>query len=158
MAQGGLIGNGVRVAYSLSSPISLLAIGQVFDITLPGLSRADVENSTHLSVYERTMPGMITVSEMKLMLIADLDPSTSIGTAQKALEDLLIAGTTVYWRVEVPTNRARSLCVAREFQGYVKTHQSAAPLKDKQTLETVVKFDDTTFVRYAASAFTITAS
>jgi hypothetical protein len=153
MALGGLIGNGVKVGFSVSSPLSLTNVGVLVDFTFPPLARAKVDKSAHNSIWEKFMPGMINIGDMKLMLLQDLDAATS--AAQSQLKTHWLAGTTIYWRVEVPVNRARTLCVPFEFQGFVLNWAPTTPLKEKQVLSVDVAFDDDSLSQYASQAFTI---
>lgn len=152
MAADGVLGNGVKVGYSASSPVSWTAVAQLLDVEIPGLVADEVETSTHASLYKRRMRGMIDVTAMKLMLLADLNPSTTASHA--ALQALQAAGTTVWWRVEVPADRSKSAYAAFEFQAYVHTWTPKAPIDGRQEIEVEVHFDGTSFTRYnpAASA------
>jgi hypothetical protein len=153
MAANGVLGNGVKVAYSASSPVSWTAVAQLDDVEIPGLIADKIDTSTHASLYKRKMRGMLDVSTMKLMLLSDLDGSTT--PSHVALQALQVAGTTVWWRVEVPVNRAKTLFVAFEFQAYVNGWSPKAPKADKQIIDVEVEFDDTSFSRYAAAASAI---
>lgn len=155
MATGGVLGNGVRVGYSANSPVSWTRVAQLVEIEFPSMEADDVDVTVHgVSRFKRSMPGMIEVSEMTLTLEADLDPATT--PTHTALFDLSNAGTTVWWRIEVPVDREQTEAVAFEFQGNVKTWTLATPIDDKQTVEVVVKFDGDSFVMYEPAAFSIT--
>lgn len=155
MAQGGVIGNGVKVGYSAASPVSYTSIGQILSIEIPQLTADKVDRTVSSSnQYKRSMPGMIDVSDLTFELLADLDEST--GATQRQLLTYLKAGTTIYWRIEVPVDRSKSECVPFEFQGYVASWQPTAPVDDKQVVKVSVAFDDTTVTIYNATAFTLT--
>lgn len=155
MAQGGMIGNGVKIAYSASSPVSWTSIGQVLNVEVPQLVRDKIDRTVHsASGYKRSLPGMIDVSDMTLEILSDLNQTT--GAAIRQLLTYLKAGTTIYWRIEIPTNRAKTEYAALEFQGYVLSWQPAAPIDDKQTIATTIAFDDTEVSLYAAGASAIT--
>lgn len=154
MAQGGMIGNGVKIAYSASSPVSWTSIGQVLNVEVPQLVRDKIDRTVHsASGYKRSLPGMIDVSDMTLEILSDLNQTT--GAAIRQLLTYLKAGTTIYWRIEIPTNRAKTEYAALEFQGYVLSWQAAAPIDDKQTIATTIAFDDTEVGLYAAGASAI---
>ena len=155
MAQGGILGNGVRVAYSSSSPVSWQRLDQLLDISFPTFVADDIDSTVHgTSKLKRSMPGMVEVSEMTLTLLSDLDSATT--PEQDALWDLNQAGTTVWWRVEVPVERDQSKCVPFEFQGYVKSWEPATPIDDRQTLNVVIRFDGDSLVKFGTqTGFTI---
>jgi hypothetical protein len=154
MATGGVLGNGVRVGYSAASPVSWTRVTQILEVTFPQMVADDVDTTVHsTSRVKRNMPGMIEVSEMTLLLEADLDPATS--ASHDALWTLQKAGTTVWWRAEVPTDRTQSACVPFEFQGYVKSWAPSTPIDDKQTIEVVVRFDGDDLYKLAKGSFTI---
>ena len=154
MAQGGVLGNGVKVAYSASSPVSWTGVGQVLDITFPGLVPDEVETTVHgTSKWKRFMPGLIDVSPMELTLLADLDEGTS--ASQDALFDYQSAGTTLWWRVEVPVDRSQTEYTAFEFQGWVKNWVPTTPQQDKQTLNVTVRFDGSSFSKFPAGSSAI---
>lgn len=154
MATGGILGSGVKVAYSVSSPITWIPVGNILNVDVPGLNPDEVETTIHGTAnFKRFMRGLIDVGELMMTLLMDLNQATS--TDQAALFALQAAGTTVWWRVEIPTDRTRSAYTALEFQGWVKKWIPKAPIADKQELETSVRFDGTSFTKYnsGASAF-----
>lgn len=154
MATGGVLGNGVKVGFSAASPVSWTAVGQVMNVDMPTLEADDVDTTVHsTSRFKRSMAGMIEVSELTLELLADTNPSTS--SAQDLLWNYNQSGTTLYWRVEVPTDRNLSQYTPFEFQGVVKSWKLDAPIDDKQTLTVVVKFDGTTYGKLAPGASAI---
>lgn len=159
MATDGVLGNGVKVAFSASSPVTWTSVGQVLDIEIPGLEPDEIETTVHgTSKFKRYMPGMIDVSEMTLSLLADLDESSateSAGPAQDSLFEYNQSQTTIWWRVEVPADRTQTEFVAFEFQGWVKNWKPSVPIEDKQTLEVSVRFDGTSYVKYPAGASAI---
>ncbi len=150
MALNGVLGNGVKVAYSASSPVSWTAVGQILDQDIPGLEPDEVETTVHSTTSDlrRHIRGLIDVSELKLMLLQDLDESTS--PVQDALFDYQAAGTTIWWRVEVPVNRAKTKFTAFEFQGWVKEFKPQAKIGDKQQLDVSIRFDGDSFTKYNA--------
>ena len=156
MAVDGVLGNGVKIAYSAASPVSWTNIGQVLDVTVPGLEPDEVETTVHgTSSYKRFMRGMIDVTELEATLLADLDEGTS--PAQDALFDYQAAGTTLWWRVEVPVDRAQTEYTAFEFQGWVKKWTPVVGDPGaRQELQFSVRFDGTTFSKYEAGATAIT--
>lgn len=150
MATDGVLGNGVKWGYSFASPMAWNTIPQILDIDIPGLVADEVETSVHGSIYKRKMRGMLDVTAMKVMLLADLDPSTT--PTHTALQSIQAAGTTVWHRVEVPSNRAKTAYAAFEFQGYIHTWLPKPPIDGRQEIEVEVHFDGTSFSRYAPGA------
>lgn len=154
MALNGLLGNGIKVAYSAASPVSWTAVGQILDSTLPGLKPDEVETTVHSTgSFKRFIRGLIDVSEMGLTLLADLDEATSAD--QDAMFDYQAAGTTLWWRVEVPTARDHSKYTAFEFQAWIKNWIPKAPIAGRQELEVSLRFDGDSFTKYAAGASAI---
>lgn len=154
MALGGILGSGVKVAFSASSPVSWTTVGQIDDLDFPGLNPDEVETTVHgTSNFKRFMRGLIDVGELMVTVLKDGNQATS--PVQKTIRNYQIAGTTIYWRVEIPTDRDRSAYEAFEFQGWVKTFSPKVPKADKQTLQFSVRFDDTAFTRYDAGSSAI---
>jgi len=154
MAQGGMLGSGVKVGYSASSPVSWTSVGQILEADVPGLEPDEVETTVHgTSNFRRFMRGLIDISELRLVLLSDLDQATAVD--QDALFDYQAAGTTLWWRVEIPVDRTRSAYTALEFQGWVKNWLPRAPIDDRQELEVSIRFDGTSFAKYAAGASAI---
>lgn len=155
MALSGVLANGVKVGYSAASPVSWTGLGQVLDIEVPGLEPDEVETTVHsTSIYRRFMRGMVDVTEMSVRLLADLDEGTS--PSQDALFDYQALGTTLWWRVEIPVDRAQTEYTALEFQGWVKTWKPVAGDPGaRQELEVTVRFDGTSFAKYPAGASAI---
>jgi hypothetical protein len=151
MAQNGVLGDGVKVAYSASSPITWVPVGQILDVGFPGLTPDEVETTVHSTTrWKRFIRGMIDVGETTLTLLADMDSAT--GTDQQALFTYQAAGTTLYWRIEVPVIRAGTSFAAFEFQAWVKKWELKTPMADKQVLECSLRFDGTYFNKLAAGA------
>lgn len=141
MALGGVLGNGMKVGYSLASPMSWVRIGQLMDIPdFPQLISDEVDTMVHgTSRIKTTMPGMIEPPEVSLDMLADFDPATM--PSQEVLRTLQRDGTTVYWRIEAPVNRAQTSFRSWEFSAWVKEWSPSVPIEDKQTLHCVLKFD-----------------
>ena len=154
MAQGGMIGNGVKIAYSVSSPVSWTAVGQILNVEVPQLVADKIDRTVHsTNRYKRSLPGMIDVSDLTLEILQDL--ATTTGAQQRQLLTYLKAGTTIYWRIEIPVTRDQSSYTAIEFQGYVGSWQPSAPMDDKQTLNCTIVFDDSDITVYGDGASAI---
>ena len=154
MAQGGMVGNGVKIAYSASSPVSWTSVGQILNAEVPQLVRDKIDRTVHSAFgYKRSLPGMIDVSDLTLTLLADLDATT--GATQRALLNYLKAGTTIWWRIEIPVDRSQSEYAALEFQGFVMSWQPSAPIDGRQEVACTIAFDDTAVTLYAEGASAI---
>lgn len=151
MAQSGVIGNDTRVGYSASSPVAWTRIGQLLNVDVPGLAQDEIETTVHSSGgFKRFMRGLKDVTEMRMTLLADLDETTDV--TQDALFDYQAAGTTLWWRIEIPTARDLTKYTGIEFQGFVKDWLPKAPIEGRQELEVSVRFDGTSFTKYPAGA------
>jgi hypothetical protein len=151
MATGGILGDGTKVAFSIGSPLAWQEVTQIIEVTGPGLTPDKVSNDLHGSVgFHRNMPGLKDVSDMVITVAEDLDPATSADHA--TLWGLLQQGTTVWWRKEIPTNRAKTTFVGFEFQGNVAGYEPSTPIDDRQTSQITVQFDGTALGMGASGA------
>lgn len=151
MAQSGVIGNGTKVGYGAASPVTWINVGQLLNADVPGLAQDEIETTIHSTGgFKRFMRGLKDVTEMGLTLLADLDETTDV--VQDALFDYQAAGTTLWWRIEIPTARDQSRFTAFEFQGFVKNWLPSAPIEGRQELRVTVRFDGTSFAKYPAGA------
>lgn len=151
MATGGNIGDGVKVAFSITSPLSWTQVTQVANVDFPGLEPDAVNNDVHGSAgFHREMPGLFTVAPMVITVSSDLDESTTAD--HNTLWGLMLQKTTVWWRVEVPVDRAKTKFTGFEFEGYVGGFVPTTPIDDRQMSEITVRFDGTAFGRDASGA------
>jgi len=149
-----MLGNGVKIAFSASSPVAWIAVGQVLNAEIPQLVRDKIDRTVHSAYgYKRSLPGMIDVSDLTLEILQDLNQATSV--AQRTLLTYLKAGTTLWWRIEIPTDRTQTAFAALEFQGFVMSWQPSAPIGEKQQLTAVIAFDGSDISLYAAGASAI---
>ncbi len=155
MATGGYIKNGTKFAYSASSPVSWLRIGQILEAPDLGIERDKVDATVHgSSIYKRSLPGMADVMALSMTLLSDANPSTS--AAQDAMRTYVIAGTTIWFRAEIPVDRTQTQFRAVEFQGYVRTFaiNGGAP-GDRQETEVTIEFDGDSWTWYNAASSAI---
>lgn len=151
MAQGGVLGNGTKVAYSVGSPVSWQRIGQLRDVTFPGLTPDQVDVTVHgLSKFKRNMSGMIEVTDMVLEILTDLDEGTD--PQNLALWDFNQSQQTVWWRVEIPVDRPQNEFTGFEFEGQVAGIVYSTTREDVQTATVTVRFDGETLARYPAGS------
>jgi len=154
MADNGMIGNGIMVGYRITgSPgAAHTLIGQLLNVDGLELARAAVDRTVHsANDFERDLPGMIRMSPLHLELLASPDELVGEGVVQEALIDLLLAGTTVEWRIEVPVDRAKTKYKGYVFDGFVRTWKHGKPIKERQVYEFEINFDDDSFDIEAAA-------
>jgi hypothetical protein len=155
MATGGIINNGTKFAYSPASPVSWTRLGQILESPDLGIQRDKVDTTVHgTSIFKRSMPGMAEVMAMSITLLSD--PSQATSAAQDAMRTYCVAGTTIYFRAEIPVDRSQSAFRAVEFQAYVKdfTLTGGTP-EDRQECQLTVEFDDSAWTWYNAGASAI---
>lgn len=141
MATGGVLGNGTKIAYSAASPQVWTKVGQLREVTFPTFVADEVNIDTHSATNKlhRTMPGMIVVGAVQLVVLSDLNPSTSAD--QKALRDYNKDGTSLWWRIEAPVVREKNSWFGLEFKASVKSYQPQTPIADVQTTTMELLFD-----------------
>lgn len=162
MATGGVIGNGSKVGYSATSPVSWTKVAQVQNVDEFLTLIADDLDTTVYSTSNimTSAPGMIPAPTFTFTLLADLDQATT--ASHETLRQYSTgsghanAGTTIWWRIEVPVNRAQTSFRAFEFQAYVKEWSPSIPIKDNQTIKLSAKFAGTGVAVYNAAASQIT--
>lgn len=156
MADGGNIGNGSKIGYRVvDSPLGVFTeIGQILNFSGFEFMRDKVDTTIHSSnVFKRSMPGMCEVGDLEVELLANRNELVGEGIVQQALVDLWSNGTTVNWRVEIPTNRAKTTFKGYEFDGYIiGITPFDAPIDDRQTLKVTIAFDDQSITFDAAGA------
>lgn len=155
MAKGGVLGNGLKVGYSLTAipgPYANWVTFQSLDeIEVPKIIRNRIDSTVHnQGALERNMPGLGKVEDAVLTFLGDLDGSTS--SDQQFMFTYLNNGTTIHWLFEIPVKRDQSLYVPVEYNGWVGDWAPGTPRKDKQTLVGKVVFDDTVYTVGQAGA------
>lgn len=155
MALGGYINNGVKIAYSISSPLSWLRLGQVLEAPVLGISREKVDSTVHgNSQFMRSMPGMIEVQDFAMKLLGDLSPSTS--AAHEAMRTYTLSGATIWFRIEIPVDRSQTQFRAFEFQAWVQEWMvNSSDPKSRNEIDVTVVFDSDSWTVYAPGASAI---
>jgi hypothetical protein len=150
--QGGVLGVHTRIGFSATlSPLSYLRINQLKNVRVPSLEPDKVDISTHGSIWKRNMPGMLTVGDMEITILQDLDATSS--PEQDQLFTLQAAGTTVGWRAEVPNQRgAPTSWTPFTFNGWVFSILPGSTIAEAQLLVVTVTFDGTSFTKGMAGA------
>jgi len=154
MATGGVLGNGIKVGFSTGSPVSWTKIPQVLDVGFPSETPDKVDKTVHgTAKYKANFPGMVEVGDMTILCLADHDEVTS--PVYETLQALAAEQTEVYWRIEIPTNRAITRFKPYELFGYIGEVMPATPIDDKQTIQFTIVHSGTGIARYAAGASTL---
>jgi hypothetical protein len=156
MAQGGLIGMGVKVGYATGSPQTWKKLEQVMEASIPTLESDKLDTTVHAANrLKRNIGGLQGVQDMTVKMLRDAYTATSPN--QNSLFAYLASQTQLWWRIEIPadTDLATTLFEAYEFQGRVFSFSPTSEMADPQTLEVNVVFDGTSFVRYAPYASVI---
>ncbi len=141
MAQGGLLGNGVKVGISTGSPVSWTRLLQVTDVVPPNFTADKVNIDTHSTTnnLHRNRSGLNDVSDASVTQLSDLNPVTNAGGELLRLAN--INGTTIWIRIEIPVNDAKDSFRACEFSCTVSAFAPSTPIADKQTTQYTFVFN-----------------
>lgn len=131
MAQGGYIGQGMKVGFSLSaSPGVWLKLEQVMTIEAPTLTAARVNTTVSAATFfESNIPGMFKVADVKIGMLRDDNPSTSPN--QNYLYTLVQNRATVLLTVEFHSDPDLTANVYEAFQIFAR----CADVITKATIE-----------------------
>ena len=154
MAAGGVLGKGCKVAYSAASPVSWVQVTQLIDMTIPTEIADRIDNTMHSTAgsLKRSMPGLVSVGDPTVTVVSDLDPATS--PSQAYMRARQKDQTTIWCRMEVPVNRAKTLFMGFTFQAAVANYEPATPVADRQTTKFTLMFDGDSIQDDAASGAT----
>jgi hypothetical protein len=156
MATEGTIGSGIRAGYSLASPHTWVRITGILDGNPPQFTRDDVDTTTHgVTSIRKEIPGLSTVNDATLVLLADLDRLTS--PSHLGLKDLERSQNTVWFRYEVPIDADLESTdyLVFEYQVRVKSWELTTPIDNRKEINVAFKFggDDVYQYEGVASAF-----
>jgi len=146
MALQGVLGNGSKFGYSITSPVSFVRVGQVMNYDkLLELVANVVDTTVHSTSNIMTgIPAMIPIPSFEFTVLADLDTATSPShetlRQYSAGSGLSTAGTSLYFRFEAPTTNAQTVFRAVEFRGFVNGYTLQTPIGDKQTIKFTLIF------------------
>ena len=131
MPADGILGDGVKMAYSAASPQAWIELTQLLDLPRPPAPTPDkLENTTHgTDGYHTYGLGLKDVPDIEAVLL--FDPDVAAHMAMITYRD---AKTELWFRIEIPTNAAKTLFQAWEFQGKVMTADLETPIPDWQKL------------------------
>lgn len=149
MPLGGQLGSGVRVGYSLASPHSWVTVTQVLEAEPPRFERDRVETSTHgTTTLRRYIPGLADVTDARILLLADLQRSTS--PSHMGLKDLEKSQTLVWVRFEIPRDNDLGATVyfVYEFQARVSQWSLSTPIDGRKEIEVLFQFGGTDITLY----------
>jgi len=151
MALGGLIGNGVKVGYSSSSPLSYRKLEQVLDATPPKLTPDKVDTSRHgTSRFKSSIPGMLDVAPIAIKCLRDASTVTSPNV--NAIQALVLSSSSLYLRIEVPAVADLSTFEAWELSGRFSNFSTSAPQMGRQEVDIEFMFDGIDYIYFAPTA------
>ena len=150
----GLISNGSKIAYSVGSPMNWLRIGEVLTVSDLDFTRDKVDRTVHsTNIYKRSLPGMASVADITVEVLGQPDETGTEGGRQAALRQLWKDGTTVYWRVEMPTDREQSAYKGFELMGFLFHHKLSIGAPGARLTFTIgIAYDDDNVVATPAGA------
>lgn len=149
----GLLGNGVKIGYSLTSPHAWVQVTNLMELTVPKLVADRVAKDTHgAGGFHRFMGGLLDVQAMAFTLLTDHGAASHIDLARQNRTK-----ESNWWRIEIPVDRDLATTQYRpvEFEGSVSEFSFDTPIADVQKTMVSVQFEGTDFSvgAPAASAF-----
>jgi hypothetical protein len=156
MAIGGVLGNGSKVGYSATSPVTFVRVAQLRDIPqFISLISNVVDTTVHSSSRLMTsMPGMIPAPEIGLDLLSDINPATT--ASHETLRTYQESGLTIFWAIEVPSDRTQSAFRRWEFQAYVKEWTLSTKIAEPQSTKVTLVYAGGLWVPAGVGASIIT--
>lgn len=139
MPADGILGDGVKMAYSVSSPVSWTELPLLLDLPRPPAPTPDkLENTTHGSSGFHTYGlGLKDVPDIEAVFL--FNPESAAHLAMITGRD---AKTEYWFRIEVPTDTAQTTFIAWEFQGKIMNADIEAPIADFQKLNLSIIYTD----------------
>jgi hypothetical protein len=140
MAQGGQIGSGIRAGVKIGAG-AWVEIEQILEGDPPQFERDDVETTIHGVTSVRTeIPGLSTVSDARLLLLADFDRATT--PSHMLLKDLETSQATITFRYEIPVGADLSTTtfLVYQYSARVKSWAPTTPIDDAKKIEVMFKF------------------
>lgn len=152
MATGGVLGNGVKIGFALTSPQSYVRIAQVQNVDkFFSLTKPVVDTTVHsLSTIKTAIQGLADPPQIQLTLLADNDQSSTPSHETLRLANL---NNTVYWfRFEIPTNALQTIFRPIELQASVMTYdRSTLPIAGAQQTKVTLLYNGN-YIEYNAAA------
>lgn len=152
-AQGGFIGNGMKMGYSVSSPVSYKKFEQLLEGTPGSVDPTKIDVTVHGSGgFMANITGLNAVADTTMKLLRDHSAATSPN--QNALFALLLAKTTVWLLIEIPDGPDLSVALydSYEYQVKVNKHAEVTPINGRQELDISFLFCGTTYTKYPPRA------
>jgi hypothetical protein len=153
-AELGQLGNGTKIAYSNTSPVTwvnipyIRSIDKWFELIPP-----KVDTFVSGDAIKTTIPGIPESPEIEFTIRYDANASNTV--AHESLRSLQTAGTIVWWRTERPVNTPATLYRPEEFRGYVLSFSPTAPLDNIQEAKVVISYSGS-YAIYPVEATEIT--
>lgn len=131
--------DGVKFAYSLSSPLSWVELDNLRDLPSPPASVADkLDITTHGNARRKAYKsGMMDTPDITARFLLDLSDA-----AQLAMITARDAGTELWFRCEIPSNEAKTLFLGWEWQGYVSKADALTPVGGVWEFDLVIQYSD----------------
>ena len=141
MPTGGQIGSGIRIGYRTGSPGTWVPITAILEGDPPQFTRDRVETTVHGVTGDRTyIPGLRDVSDIRALLLADLQRSTS--PSHLALSDFEISQAIIWLRYEVPITSTLSTTnfYVYELQVRVSSFKVIPPIDGRKEIEVMFQY------------------
>lgn len=149
----GQLGSGIRFAYRVGSPGTFVEVNQILEGDPPQFERDRVETTVHgVVTIRKYTPGLADVSDTRLLLLTDLERSTS--PSHLGLKDLERDQTLVWCRFAVPIQADLATCdyFTYEFQGRVSKWGLVTPIDAAKNTEVIFQFGGDDVYTYEALA------
>lgn len=123
----GNIGYGTKLRYGDTAMAVNTLIGEIFDITPPGLSvaKAEFTNNDSDDYVEEYKPGMITLGDVTLSM-------NFVPSEWQAMWDLGMSRAEKYFEIEYPDGEVEP------FFGFVMNVSRSVPTKDRMTAQVTI--------------------
>jgi len=145
-----MIGNGVHIEVSTSSPTSYTEIGQILELDEISLIRAVVDGTYHGHTYKRPEPGMLEWQPLSFTLLH----KSGSGENSDSVYDELVTGDWYWIRVRFPdTENSATQDEAYEFQGFFSKLGVTVPREDEITSAVELQIDGNTLAKYDPASY-----
>lgn len=125
------------LAWLQTPPSTYTTIGQVRDISGPGVTADQVEVSHRDNTFRLYRAGMRDGGELTFDVVFDPDLASHDPTVANSLYDLLVDGTVATFRVTYPG--ASTATTTATFSGFVSGFEITSPMEDGLTADVTIK-------------------
>jgi len=134
MPTEGLLGDGVKIAYSETSPMSWVELPQLMDLPKPPSPTPDkLETTTHGTAGFHTYgTGLKDVPDIEAVFL--FDPDKAITPSHVAMITHRDAKTILWFRIETPSNVGKTEFIAWDFQARVQAADIETPKDNWQLM------------------------